>query len=71
LGPSSPVSYIRMPSSSDNSTSGVPVEQAVTRQKLRPGSGVLTVRVTTDGPTRVLRISDMKQKVRLHPYESS
>ena len=41
--------------------SGVPLEQAVTRHKLRPGSGFLQVRVTTDGPTRVLQISDLKQ----------
>jgi len=41
--------------------SGVPVEQALSRQRLRPGSGLLGVRVTTDGPTRVLQINDMKQ----------
>ena len=40
---------------------GVPLEQAVSRHKLRPGSGYLSVRVTTDGPTRVLQISDVQQ----------
>ena len=40
---------------------GVPIEQAVSRQKLRPGSGYLSVRVTTDGPTRVLQINDVQQ----------
>ena len=41
--------------------SGVPIEQAVSRQKLRPGSGLLCARVTTDGPTRVLQINDVQQ----------
>merc|ERR1719282_946975 len=40
---------------------GVPIEQAVSRQKLRPGSGYLDVRVSTDGPTRVLQINDLRQ----------
>ena len=30
------------------------------RQRLRPGSGFLGVRVTTDGPTRVLQVTDLK-----------
>ena len=54
LGPSASVCLQR-------TASGVAVEQAVSRQRLRPGSGFLGVRVTTDGPTRVLQISDMKQ----------
>lgn len=29
---------------------------------MRPGSGLLAVEITTDGPTRVLRVTDMKQK---------
>ena len=33
--------------------SGLPLEQAITRQRMRPGSGRLCLRVTTDGPTRV------------------
>ncbi|GLH07616.1 Vacuolar protein sorting-associated protein 13D [Gryllus bimaculatus] len=40
---------------------GVPLEQAVSRQRLRPGSGFLSVRVLTDGPTRVLQITDLKE----------
>ncbi|RLU23666.1 hypothetical protein DMN91_003872 [Ooceraea biroi] len=39
-----------------------PVEQRVGRQKLRPGSGFLSIRVTTDGPTRVLQILDIKER---------
>jgi vacuolar protein sorting-associated protein 13D len=40
--------------------SGMPVEQSICRQRLRPGSGFLGVRVTTDGPTRVLQITDLR-----------
>ena len=40
---------------------GIPVEQSICRQRLRPGSGFLGVRVTTDGPTRVLQITDLRQ----------
>ena len=40
---------------------GVPIEQAISRQRLRPGSGTLCVRVTTDGPTRVLQILDVNK----------
>jgi vacuolar protein sorting-associated protein 13D len=57
LGPALPVCFDRTPE-------GVPVEQAISRQRLRPGSGFLTVKVTTDGPTRVLQILDVKQKVK-------
>ncbi|KAK0083635.1 hypothetical protein PV325_008476 [Microctonus aethiopoides] len=39
-----------------------PIEQQVGRQRLRPGSGFLSVRVTTDGPTRVLQILDIKER---------
>lgn len=39
---------------------GIPIEQAISRQRLRPGSGILTVSVTMDGPTRVLSIKDVK-----------
>ena len=39
----------------------VPVEQSLSRQRLRPGSGFLGVRVATDGPTRVLQITDLRQ----------
>ncbi|CAG0914450.1 unnamed protein product [Notodromas monacha] len=41
---------------------GVPVEQAISRQRLRPGSGFLHIIVTSDGPTRVLQIKDFHQK---------
>ena len=54
LGPTANISLSRL-------ETGVPVEQAFSRQKLRPGSGFLGVRVSTDGPTRVVQVSDMKQ----------
>ena len=53
LGPSHAVTYLRM-------ASGIPAEQAVHWQRLRPGSGCLSVKVVTDGPTRVLHISDVR-----------
>lgn len=56
LGPPQPVTH-RL------TEEGVPLEQAVSRQRLRPGSGFLAVNVLTDGPTRVLEITDIKQKV--------
>uniref|UniRef100_A0A8C3DPQ3 Vacuolar protein sorting 13 homolog D n=1 Tax=Corvus moneduloides TaxID=1196302 RepID=A0A8C3DPQ3_CORMO len=40
----------------------VPPEQKFTNQKMRPGSGVLAVRVIPDGPTRVLQITDFNQR---------
>lgn len=40
---------------------GIPVEQAISRSRMRPGSGTLCVRVSTDGPTRVLQILDVNQ----------
>lgn len=55
LGPSMPVSFVTM----DN---GIPLEQAICRRKLRGGSGVLTVKVIPDGPTRVLQITDIKKQ---------
>ncbi|XP_012282695.1 vacuolar protein sorting-associated protein 13D isoform X2 [Orussus abietinus] len=39
-----------------------PIDQRVGRQRLRPGSGFLNVRVTTDGPTRVLQVLDIKER---------
>ena len=42
---------------------GVPPEQQLRRLRHSPGSGVLTVEVRSDGPTRVLRISDQNKKV--------
>lgn len=35
-----------------------PIEQAVGKQRMRPGSGFLSVEVMTDGPTRVLCVRD-------------
>uniref|UniRef100_A0A8C3CX35 Vacuolar protein sorting 13 homolog D n=1 Tax=Cairina moschata TaxID=8855 RepID=A0A8C3CX35_CAIMO len=40
----------------------VPPEQQFINQKMRPGSGVLAIRVTPDGPTRVLQITDFNQR---------
>ncbi|XP_059188288.1 intermembrane lipid transfer protein VPS13D [Centropristis striata] len=37
-------------------------EQQFINQKMRPGSGVLSVQVLPDGPTRVLQISDFNQR---------
>ncbi|XP_076023177.1 intermembrane lipid transfer protein VPS13D isoform X2 [Genypterus blacodes] len=37
-------------------------EQHFINQKMRPGSGVLSVQVLPDGPTRVLQISDFNQR---------
>ncbi|XP_073937433.1 intermembrane lipid transfer protein VPS13D isoform X8 [Castor canadensis] len=36
----------------------VPPEQQFINQKMRPGSGVLSIRVIPDGPTRALQITD-------------
>ncbi|XP_077532737.1 vacuolar protein sorting 13D isoform X2 [Haemaphysalis longicornis] len=58
LGPPQPVSFACM----DN---GVPVEQAVVNQKMRGGSGVLSVRVVPKGPTIMLCVSDFVQKQKL------
>ena len=43
----------------------VPREQEVRRMKHSPGSGVLSVTVTPDGPTRILRVVDENKKVRI------
>ncbi|CAN9515953.1 unnamed protein product [Ophioblennius macclurei] len=37
-------------------------EQQFINQKMRPGSGMLSVQVLPDGPTRVLQISDFNQR---------
>ncbi|KAJ9601170.1 hypothetical protein L9F63_000690, partial [Diploptera punctata] len=55
LGPPQPVCH-------QLTNTGVPLEQAVVRQRLRPGSGFLAVKIMTDGPTSVLHISDLKDK---------
>lgn len=36
----------------------IPKEQAISKQKMRKGSGVLNVSILADGPSRVLRIKD-------------
>lgn len=41
---------------------GIPIEQAVEPQRLRPGSGVLTININMDGPTQVITIMDVKEK---------
>lgn len=41
---------------------GVPFEQAIERQKLRPGSGCLEVSFRMDGPIKTLQIKDIKQR---------
>ena len=38
-------------------------EQKIVRLKHSPGSGVLSVAVVSDGPTRILRITDENKKV--------
>lgn len=38
----------------------VPLEQAIRREKLRPGSGYLSVSVYMDGPIKTIRIKDVK-----------
>ena len=46
----------------------------IVRQRFRPGSGFLSVKILTDGPTRVLQISDIKHQVRMRallPVRSS
>ena len=42
---------------------GIPVEQQLCRYRHSPGSGVLTVELRPDGPTRVLCVSDHNKKV--------
>ncbi|XP_048417069.2 intermembrane lipid transfer protein VPS13D isoform X1 [Stegostoma tigrinum] len=40
----------------------VPAEQQFINQKMRPGSGILSLRVIPDGPTRVLQIADQQHR---------
>lgn len=40
----------------------VPPEQQFINQKMRPGSGILSIRVIPDGPTRALQITDFSQR---------
>lgn len=39
---------------------GVPFEQAIERQKMRPGSGCLSINFRMDGPIKTLQIKDVK-----------
>ncbi|XP_053307347.1 intermembrane lipid transfer protein VPS13D [Spea bombifrons] len=50
------------PDSSFDLLGSSPPEQLFINQKMRPGSGVLSVRVVPDGPTRVLQITDFNQR---------
>ncbi|XP_028393538.1 vacuolar protein sorting-associated protein 13D-like [Dendronephthya gigantea] len=45
-----------------SSAGKVPKEQQISIEKLRPGSGMLLVKVLADGPTRAIRISDVRQQ---------
>ncbi|XP_030798084.1 vacuolar protein sorting-associated protein 13D isoform X1 [Rhinopithecus roxellana] len=47
----------------------VPPEQQFINQKMRPGSGMLSVRVIPDGPTRALQITDFCQRKSNRSYE--
>ncbi|XP_050302982.1 intermembrane lipid transfer protein Vps13D isoform X2 [Anthonomus grandis grandis] len=40
---------------------GVPIEQAVEFQRLRPGSGTLRIEINMDGPTQVITIKDVQE----------
>ena len=61
LGPSQPVSYLKL----DN---GIQFEQGICTQKMRKGSGMLTVQVLSDGATRVLQVLDVRN---MPPHGSS
>ncbi|CAN2388149.1 Vacuolar protein sorting 13 homolog D (S. cerevisiae) [Pristimantis euphronides] len=50
------------PDASIEHMGSVPKEQQFINQKMRPGSGILSVRVIPDGPTRVLQITDFQQR---------
>nr|CAI5831310.1 unnamed protein product [Callosobruchus analis] len=41
---------------------GLPIEQHLERQRLRPGSGFLSVDIYMDGPTQVISIKDVKNQ---------
>ena len=56
LGPTQPLVLER------TTDGGAPVEQAISRQRMRPGSGSLGLCVSTDGPTRVLQILDIHRQ---------
>ncbi|XP_052031847.1 LOW QUALITY PROTEIN: intermembrane lipid transfer protein VPS13D [Apodemus sylvaticus] len=58
------------PDSSVELLGPVPPEQQFANQKMRPGSGMLSLRVIPDGPTRALQITDFcKRKSECSSYE--
>ena len=65
LGPTQPLVLER------TTDGGAPVEQAISRQRMRPGSGSLGLCVSTDGPTRVLQILDIHRQPTLVIRHSS
>ena len=54
-----------------SSSGNIPKEQLINVEKLRPGSGMLLVKVLADGPTRAVRICDVRQQVRHSLYARS
>lgn len=54
-----------------SSSGTIPKEQLINVEKLRPGSGMLLVKVLADGPTRAVRICDVRQQVRHSLYARS
>ena len=50
---------------------GIPSEQAINWQRLRPGSGCLSVKTITDGPTRVLQVTDFINRPSNNPADDS
>lgn len=53
LGPTQSVNYLKF-------NNNIPFEQAISTQKMRKGSGMLTVQVLSDGATRVLQVLDVR-----------
>ncbi|CAG2102262.1 unnamed protein product [Medioppia subpectinata] len=48
-----------------------PIEQSISCRRMRKGSGVLSVSVLADGPTRVLKINDVKNRDRISTTSNS
>ena len=49
----------------DGDEEHVPDHQQIGRLKHTPGSGILSLKCSSDGPTRVLTITDENKKVRM------
>ena len=47
----------------------MPLEQAIERQKLRPGSGFLSISVLMDGPIKTIQIKDIKSLTTANPLQ--